>query len=170
MEDYICQSGHKIVSKMNKRTHYVICNNQEELSAEEQNKIEKAKELEIPILSEIEFIATYGEQDYFKDFVCEDTWGCFRAIEPDSLIYESFSFEDFCKYYKVDDTITEDVFQQKKESDDRIQVSLSKKASIGDLRETEVYYIDEAGIIRDADHNIDNKMMVAVKKWEEKFS
>ena len=70
----------------------------------------------------------------------------------------------------MDDTITEAVFQQKKESDDRIQVSLSKKASIGDLRETEVYYIDEAGIIRDADHNIDDRMMDAVKKWEEKFN
>ena len=70
----------------------------------------------------------------------------------------------------MDDTITEEVFRQKKESDDRIQVSLSKKASIGDLRETEVYYIDEAGIIRDADHNIDDKMMDAVKKWEEKFN
>ena len=70
----------------------------------------------------------------------------------------------------MDDTITEDVFQQKKESDDHIQVSLSKKASIGDLRETEVYYIDEAGIIRDADHNIDDRMMDAVKKWEEKFN
>ena len=70
----------------------------------------------------------------------------------------------------MDDTITEEVFRQKKESDDRIQVSLSKKASIGDLRETEVYYIDEAGIIRDADHNIDDRMMDAVKKWEEKFN
>ena len=70
----------------------------------------------------------------------------------------------------MDDTITEAVFQQKKESDDRIQVSLSKKASIGDLRETEVYYIDEEGIIRDTNHNVDNKMMDAVKKWEEKFN
>ena len=113
-----------------------------------------------------------GNEVKVKDggFVSNNRKLTFPAIEQDSLIYESFSFEDFCKYYKVDDTITEAVFQQKKESDDRIQVSLSKKASIGDLRETEVYYIDEEGIIRDTNHNVDNKMMDAVKKWEEKFN
>lgn len=85
-----------ILEKVSPRAHYVICNYPNMKSKE----LEKAKELNIPVISEAAAIRMFGDVYDFDD-------------NRDKLVAD-WTYEDFCKAYVVDDTITKEVFENAK--------------------------------------------------------
>ena len=63
-------------------------------------ELEKAKELNIPVISEAAAIRMFGDVYDFDD-------------NRDKLVAD-WTYEEFCEAYKVDETITEEVFEQAK--------------------------------------------------------
>ena len=96
LEDYLNIYDIEVMANVSKKTNYLICNNPNSTS----KAVEKAKTLNIPIISEAAAIRLFGDAYDFD--------------EPDKLV-EDVSYEEFCRYYKVDETVTEEVFKQAQE-------------------------------------------------------
>ena len=61
LEEYICDQGYEVSSRISSETSYLICNDKESTSS----KVAKARNLNIPIINEEEFIRRYGEPSDF---------------------------------------------------------------------------------------------------------
>ena len=83
-------------NEFDESVNVVICNNKNRKSA----VLEKAKEFNIPIYTEAEFILRFCEIWDFEDCLEE--------------IVKSLSFEELCENYKIDETITEEEFEKLK--------------------------------------------------------
>ena len=63
IEEYIENRGGEVIGNVSKNTDFLICNNIDSASA----KIKKAQELQIPVISEKEFITKFGNPEYFTN-------------------------------------------------------------------------------------------------------
>ena len=93
LEDYLNIYDVLVMTSVSNKTHYVICNDPNSTC----KAVVKAKELNIPIISEAAAIRMFGDAYDFDD--------------PEALT-QDVTYEEFCKYYKVDDTVTKEEFEQ----------------------------------------------------------
>lgn len=96
--DYLETYDITLMPSVSRKADYVICNNPNSTA----KSIEKAKILNIPIITEANAIRIFGDIYDFDDV--------------DALIRD-ITYEDFCAMYDVDDTVTKEVFERIKESD-----------------------------------------------------
>lgn len=98
LEDYLENYDIITMPSISKKTDYVVCNTPESPS----KKLEKAKKLNIPIISEAKAIRMFGD---IYDF-----------DEPDALV-QDVTYQEFCNMYEVDSAITEAIFERVKTTD-----------------------------------------------------
>lgn len=84
-----------VLDKVDPHVDYVVCNRPQMKSKE----LDKAKELNIPVISEAAAIRMFGDVYDFED--------------RDKLVAD-WTFAEFCEAYIVDETITEEVFENAK--------------------------------------------------------
>lgn len=96
-EYYLNMYDVTVMPNISKKTDYVICNNPDSTS----KGLEKAKKLNIPIISEAAAIRMFGDVYDFDG--------------PDELV-QDVTYEEFCKMYEVDESVTKEAFERVKES------------------------------------------------------
>lgn len=86
-----------LMPNVSNETDYIICNNPDEID----ENLEKAKELNIPIITEAAAIRMFGDIYDFDD--------------PDELT-QDFTYEELCAMYEVDESVTREAFEEAKKS------------------------------------------------------
>jgi hypothetical protein len=100
LEEYIEDWDGIVSPNVTKKTEYLICNNPEMNTV----KVRKAKELGIPIISEMKFIRMFTDVfDFEDDF---------------ETLFSDITYEEFCERLSVDETITPEVLEEMKEFPD----------------------------------------------------
>jgi hypothetical protein len=159
LEQDIQDFGYCVVNEVEENVRCVVCNNPDALSENEKEILQKAKEFGIQIISEVEYLMIFCE--------VEASWG---GIYEGSDLYNAITFEDFCKYYHCDATVTEEVFNKYKKGNYYLNVTIDNCVSIKDNWKEEIYTIDSEGVIRDENNNVDSEMMEAVERLEKKYN
>ena len=98
LQEYFMDYGIDIVSpnKFNKNTSYLVCNNPNAKI----KIVQKAKELNIPIISEAKAIRMFGDAFDFQD--------------EREILFADFTYEELCSIFDVDDSITIDYIETMK--------------------------------------------------------
>ncbi len=124
-EDYECNISANVTNK----TNYLICNNPEV----ETSKIKKAKELGIPIISEMKFIRMFGDIFDFEDNF--------------ETLFSDITYEEFCECFNIDKTITPELLEELKEFPDENGLIISDTGDISTEGnwEEEVYILGNDG-------------------------
>lgn len=127
MEDY----GAEVQTSVDKRTHFVVCNNPDSKSKD----VAKAKEMDVQIISEMEFIRMFGDIYDFDD------------EKQMKLIVSDLTYEDFCDFYQVDETVTKERFEELLRDPDRYRFVVTHDTVISweGHWDTHVYILNNNG-------------------------
>lgn len=127
LTEYI-ESWDGVVSpSVTKKTEYLICNN----PASNTKKVLKAKELGIPIISEMKFVRMFTDVLDFED-------------EKLLTALSDLTYEEFCERLTVDDTITPEVFSKMLQNpdDEGMILTTNGEVSLVGNWEEEVYKLN----------------------------
>ncbi len=127
--DYVESLDGTVSNVVATNTNYLICNNPNLKHI----KVEKAKELGIPIISEAKFVRMFGDVFDFEDN-CE-------------LILADLTYEEFCEWFTIDETITREKFEELRTNphDEGIIVSNDNEVSVDGPWDETVYVLNDDG-------------------------
>lgn len=151
-QEYIEDFGGIFASGVSKTTDYLVTNFPESTTS----KVKKAKELNIPIISEIEFIQKFGDVYDFDFDEAKD-------------VLNNITYEQFCNHFVVDADFTEELFEQCKKEPTEIGLYLCGEiVSVNGDWSEEIYHIHDDQIINN-DGKVENALMADIKSYREKL-
>lgn len=127
LENYLENYDIIAMPSISKKTDYVICNTPDSPS----KKLEKARRLNIPIISEAKAIRMLGD---IYDF-----------DEPDELT-QDVTYQEFCSMWDVDPEITEEIFERIKDTDYLSFTVCGNYVSLDGHWQESVFVLTESGI------------------------
>lgn len=130
LTDYIEDWDGIVTTTVTNKTEYLICNNLNSNTA----KVRKAKELGIPIISEMKFIRMFCD---VLDFEYEQL----------TKVLSDITYEEFCERLTVDDTITPEVFGkilQNPDEEGMILTTNGEVSLVGNWKE-DIYTLNDNG-------------------------